>query len=103
MDLDGGHSFFATNYAPSGNQLQSDGGVELRRPVDGDFQAFSRQQVPIGSKQDAVAAHIERFADAHVIRTFAVENLKTDFPLDREPVRASAIVFVFFQSHNVLP
>jgi hypothetical protein len=59
--------------------------------------------VPIGGKQDAVAAHIERFANAHVIRTFAVENLEADFPLDREPVRASAIVFVFFQSHNMLP
>jgi hypothetical protein len=103
MDFDRGHSFFASDYAASGNQLQSDGAVELRRPIDGDFQSFSRQQVPVGGKQDAVAAHVERLADANVIRTFAVENLKADVPLDGEPVRASAIVFVFFESHNVLP
>jgi hypothetical protein len=43
MDLDRGDSFIATDYAASGHQLQSHGAVELRRPVDGDFQAFSRQ------------------------------------------------------------
>jgi hypothetical protein len=103
MDLDRGDSFIATDYAASGHQLQSHGAVELRRPANGDLQPFSGQQVPVGGKQDAVAAHVERLADAYVIRALAVENLKSDFPLDGEPVRAAAIVFVFFESHNTLP
>jgi hypothetical protein len=102
MDLDRGQPFFTPNNPASGNQLQSDLGVELSRPVDGDFHAFSHQQVPIGGKQDPVAAHVECLADTHVVGAFTVENLKADFPFNGEPVRAAAIVFVFFQSHNLL-
>jgi hypothetical protein len=101
MDLDRGRPLFAS-HAASGKQFQSHGAVELRWPTDGQFQAFSRQQVPVGGKQDAVAAHVERLANANLIRALAVEDLKADFPLDGEPVRASAIVFFFFQSQSVL-
>ena len=103
MDLDRGRAFFAADDPASSHQLESHRGVELRGPINGDFQALSRQQVPVRCEQDPIAAHVEGLADTHIIGALTVENLIADLPLDGEPVCASAIVFVFFQSHNLLP
>ena len=73
---------------PASHQLQSDCAVQLRGPTDGDFQAPSRQQVPVRGEQNAVAAHVDGFADTHFIGVLAVEDLVADLPLDGEAVRA---------------
>jgi hypothetical protein len=103
VDLDGGGPLIGAHHTPAGDQFQRYGAVELRRPANGDLQTLAWQQVPICGEQNAVAAHVERLSNSQVIPALPVENLVADLPLDGEAIRASAIVFIFFQSHSQLP
>ena len=65
-----------------GDELQRQCVVELRRPSDGDLDAFAFRQWRFRGKQHAAAAHVQGLAETGLLDgLLAAENFISDIPL----------------------
>jgi hypothetical protein len=56
--------------------------------------------VLVRAEQDAIAAHVDGFAEAKLIHVLPVDYLIADFPLYWKAIRGPAVVSVTFQFHS---
>jgi len=91
LNLHGGQPMVEAHDTPSGDQLESTLVIQLGGPANGQFDAAPRPQNLRSSKQHAGTGHIHGFAFAGLLATPFVQGAKTDFALNREPVRTPAV------------
>jgi hypothetical protein len=91
QNFDSGQTFLKADNSSACNQLQGAFVIELGGPTDREFEAPSGKHHVLGSEEYTVAGDVYRLAVAGFFARSLVQELVTDFALDRESIGVTPI------------